>query len=90
LCGDDVDGERDEATEGGDDEVVEVDAGKVKRRRVVNYIVIEDATLCRAWATAGMDVVFDTDQTGRSIGNTSKISFIKSCLVSTTQITLDI
>jgi hypothetical protein len=51
--GDDVDGERDEAPKGDNDEVVEVDAGKVKRRRVVNYTVIEDATLCRAWAAVG-------------------------------------
>jgi hypothetical protein len=45
--------------------VVKVDAGKLKRRRVVNYTVIEDATLCWAWAAMGMDAVFGTDQTGK-------------------------
>jgi hypothetical protein len=47
--------------------VVEVYAGKVKTKRTVSYpyTVIEDATLCRAWAVVGMDAVSCTDQTGK-------------------------
>jgi hypothetical protein len=87
---DDVDGERDEATGGDDDdEVVEVDVGKVKRRRAVNYTMIEDATLCRAWAAVGMDVVFGTDQTGKRYWQHIKDKFHKNHAF-TTQTTLDI
>jgi hypothetical protein len=70
--------------------VIEVDVGKVKRRRAVNYTVIEDATLCRACAAVGMVRCSAQIKPGSGIGNTWKISFIKSCFVSTTQITLDI
>jgi hypothetical protein len=53
-------GEEDE----GDEGVVEVEAdGKRKKRRANNYTEIEDATLCQAWASVGMDAVSDTDQT---------------------------
>jgi hypothetical protein len=55
-------GEEDE----GDEGVVEVEAdGKRKKRRANNYTEIEDATLCRAWASVGMDAVSGTDQTGK-------------------------
>ncbi|KAK1604113.1 hypothetical protein QYE76_027786 [Lolium multiflorum] len=59
--------EADEGEEdGGDEGVVEVEAdGNRKKRRANNYAEIEDATLCRALAAVGMDVVFDTDQTGK-------------------------
>jgi hypothetical protein len=50
-------GEEDE----GDEGVVEVGAnGKKKKRRTNNYMKIEDTTLCRAWATVGMEAVFGT------------------------------
>lgn len=61
------DGEDDEGGEDEDEDVVEVDAAnqKVKKRRANNYTEIEDATLCRAWAAVGMDVVSGTVQTGK-------------------------
>jgi hypothetical protein len=67
-----VDGEEDEdeVEEGeedeGDEGVAEVEAnGKKKKRRANNYTEIEDATLCRAWATVGMHAFSGTDQTGK-------------------------
>jgi hypothetical protein len=55
-------GEEDE----GDEGVVEVEAdGNRKKRRANNYKEIEYATLCRAWASVGMDAVSGTDQTGK-------------------------
>ncbi|KQK11897.1 glutathione S-transferase T3 [Brachypodium distachyon] len=61
------DGEDDEGGEDEDEDVVEVDAAnqKVKKRRANNYMEIEDATLCRAWAAVGMDAVSGTIQTGK-------------------------
>jgi hypothetical protein len=48
------------------DTVVEGTAdGSRKKRRANNYMEIEDATLCRAWASVGMDAVSGTDQTGK-------------------------
>jgi hypothetical protein len=42
--------------------------------------MIEDATLCRAWAAVGMDVVSGTDQTGERYWQHIEDSFINSCL----------
>jgi hypothetical protein len=67
-CGDKVEEgeEGDEGDEEEDDGVVEVTAdGSRKKRRANNYTEIEDATLCRAWASVGMDAVSGTDQTGK-------------------------
>jgi hypothetical protein len=69
--------------------MVEVDVGKVKKRRVVKYTMIEDATLCRAWAAVGMDVVFGTDQTGKRDWQHVRDKFHKNHAF-TTQTTLDI
>nr|XP_051212904.1 glutathione S-transferase T3-like [Lolium perenne] len=58
--------EGDEGDEEEEDGVVEVTAdGNRKKRRANNYTEIEDATLCRAWTSMGMDAVSGTDQTGK-------------------------
>jgi hypothetical protein len=62
---DDVEEVDDEGTDDDDDAVVEMVDGKPKKRRSVNYTEVEDATLCRAWASVGMDAVSGTDQTGK-------------------------
>jgi hypothetical protein len=50
--------EGDEGDEEEDDGVVEVTAdGNRKKRRANNYTEVEDATLCRVWASVGMDAV---------------------------------
>jgi hypothetical protein len=63
---DDIEEVDDEGTDDDDDAVVEMVDGKPKKRRSVNYTEVEDATLCRAWASVGMDAMYGTDQTGKS------------------------
>jgi hypothetical protein len=91
--GEDYEGDEEDEDEGneGDEEVVEIEAnGKMKKkRRENNYTGIEDATLCRAWAAVGMDVVFDTDQTGKRYWQHIKDKFHKNHTF-TTQTNLDI
>ena len=49
---------------GDDDEVEEVDASTVKQRGV-NYTVLEDENLIRAWESVSLDSIHGTDQTNK-------------------------
>ena len=57
---DDADGDV-EGGAGDDDEVEEVDASSVKQRGV-NYTIVEDETLIRAWESMSLDAIHGTDQ----------------------------
>ncbi|KAK1620500.1 hypothetical protein QYE76_026017 [Lolium multiflorum] len=66
MGGDENDGGDEGEEDEGDEGVVEVEAdGNRKKRRANNYTKIEDATLCRVWASVGMDAVSGTNQTGK-------------------------
>ena len=47
---------------GGDDEE-EVEVEEVKRPRAVNYTVVEDEALIKAWESISLDSIHGTDQT---------------------------
>jgi hypothetical protein len=57
----------DEETDCEMEEVTEVETGKVKTRkkRAMNYMEVEDTSLCHAWAQVGLDAASGTDQTGK-------------------------
>jgi hypothetical protein len=71
LGGDEVEEEVDyDDDEEDDEELEEVDQGaydkaNAKTRRSINYSVIEDTVLCKAWSHVSLDAINGTDQTGK-------------------------
>lgn len=61
-----------------DDEVTEVPASQVvKKKRAMNYTEVEDTTLCRAWSTIGIDACTGSDQTGKRYWQRIEDQFLK-------------